>query len=83
MRIFFENKQIETVTVNGDRYRAMWNEFCSQKLRRRILETFGCNRTAKVHLMFFAPLSAAGLMSFGRSELRFATVGVFVGCRQR
>ena len=27
MRIFFGNEQRETVTVNGDRYRAMLNEF--------------------------------------------------------
>ena len=26
--IFFENEEGETVTVNGDRYRAMWNDFC-------------------------------------------------------
>ena len=50
--------------------------FCSQELKRRILATFGFNRTAlsatqpKVHWMFCAPflkitLSAAELMSFG------------------
>ena len=67
--IFFENKQGEAVTVNGD-------HFCLQKLKRRILATFGFNRTAlsatqpKLHSMFYAlflkiTLSAAELMSFG------------------
>ena len=53
-----------------------WINFCSQKLKRRILTTFGFNRTAlgatqpKPHLMFYAmflkiALSAAELMSFG------------------
>ena len=40
---FFENEQEEAVTVNVDRYRAMLYEFCSQKLRKRILATFGFN----------------------------------------
>ena len=43
---FFENEQREDVTVNGDRYRAMLNAFCSQKLKRRLLATFGFNTTA-------------------------------------
>ena len=53
---FIENEQGETVTVNSDRYRAM----CSQKLKRRILATFGFNRTAlhaaqsKLHSTFCA-----------------------------
>ena len=38
---FFENEQGEADTINGDRYRAMLNEFCSQKLKRMILATFG------------------------------------------
>ena len=74
---FFENKQGEAVTVNGDRCRAMLYEFLfSQKLKRRILATFDFNRTAlcttqpKLHSMFCAlffkiALSAAELMSFG------------------
>ena len=71
---FFENMQVEAVTVNGDRYRS--TNFCSQKLKRRILITFGFNRTAllatqpKLHSMFCPlflkiALSAAELMSFG------------------
>ena len=62
---FFENEQLKIVTDNGDRYRAM----------RRILATFGINRTAlrntqpKLHPMFCVSflkiaLSAAELMSF-------------------
>ena len=41
---FFENEQGETITVNGDRYRIMLDEFFSQKLKRRILTTFDFNR---------------------------------------
>ena len=52
---FFENEQGEAVTVNGDRSRTMLNELL---LKRRILTTFGFNRTAlratqpKLHSMF-------------------------------
>ena len=53
-----------------------WTNFCSQKLKRRILATFGFNRTPlratqpKLHSMFCAlflkiALSAAELISFG------------------
>ena len=74
---FFENEQGEAVTVSGDRYRAMLNEFLfTKKLKRRILVTFNFNRTArratqpKLHSMFCAlflkiALSAAEQMSFG------------------
>ena len=72
--VFYENEQGEAVTVNGDRYRAKLNKF-SQKLKKRILATFGFNRTAlrttqpKRHSMFCAlflkiALSATELMSF-------------------
>ena len=30
--LFFENKQEEAITVNGDRYRAMLNEFLCTKI---------------------------------------------------
>ena len=71
---FFENELEEAVTVNGDRYRAMLNEFLFTKIKEKA--TFGFNRTAlratppKLHLMFCAlflkiALSAAELMSFG------------------
>ena len=74
----FENEQGEGVTVNGDHYRAI----CSQKLKRRILPTFGFNRTVlratqpKLNSMFLAlflktALSAAELMSFGHIGAAF------------
>ena len=58
-------------------WRSLSGHVCSHKLKRRILATFGFNRTAlratqpKLHSMFCAlflkiALSAAELMSFGR-----------------
>ena len=35
MAIFFENEQGEAVTVNGDRYRAMLNEFLFTKIKKK------------------------------------------------
>ena len=35
IRPFFENEQAETVTVNGDRYRAMLNEFLFTKIDKK------------------------------------------------
>ena len=59
-----------------------WMNFCSRKLKRRILATSGFNRTAlcalqpKLHSMFSAPflknaLLAAKLTSFGHLGVRF------------
>ena len=73
---FFENEQAEAITVNGDRYWAMLNEFLFIKIKEKILATFGFNMTAlsatqpKLHLMFCdlslkIALSAAEVMSFG------------------
>ena len=73
---FFENEQGEAVTVNGDRYRLILNELLFINLKRRILATFGFNRTAlhatqlKLHSMFCVlflkiALAAAERMSFG------------------
>ena len=56
-----------------------WTNFCSQKLKRKILATFGFNRTAlratqpQLYSMFCAlflkiALSVAELMSFGHLE---------------
>ena len=70
---FFGNEQGKAVTVNGDRYRAMLNEFLFTKIEE---VTFGFNRTAlraiqpKLHSMFCVlfmkiALSAAEPMSFG------------------
>ena len=91
---FFEDEQGVAVTVNGGRYRAMLNEFSSQKFK--ILATFGFKRTAlhatqpKLHSMFCTlflkiPLSQPqNSCRLTTSQLRFATVVLlFVGCRQR
>ena len=59
-----------------------WPNFYSQKFKRKILATFGVNRTAlraaqpKLHWMFWAQflkiaLSAAELMSFGQHGAAF------------
>ena len=66
---FFENEQGDAVIVNGDRYRAMLNDFCLQNLNRRILATFGFNRTAlsatqpKLHSMFCAVFFKIALLA--------------------
>ena len=63
-----------------------WTNFCSQKLKRRILATFGFNRTA---LRVTSPklkshYQPQNWCCLANSELRFDTVGLlFVGCRQR
>ena len=45
MPFFFENEQEETVSVNGNRYRALLNEFLFTRIEfRRILATFDFNR---------------------------------------
>ena len=57
---FFENEQGAAVTVNGKCYRARLKEFLLTKINRRILATFGFNRTVlratqpKLHSMFCA-----------------------------
>ena len=38
---FFENKQGEAVTVNGDRYRAMLHEFLFTKIEREDIGNIG------------------------------------------
>ena len=77
---FFENELGEAIAVNDDRVIGpCWRNFCSQKLKWRILTIFGFNRTAlrdtqpKLHLMFYAlflkiAVSAAELLSFGYLE---------------
>ena len=35
MQLFFENEQVEAVTVNGDRYRSMLNEFLLIKIEEQ------------------------------------------------
>ena len=72
-----------------------WTNFCSQKFKRRILATFGFNRTAlransQSYTRCFAPCfwrlhyQPQNWYRLATSELRFDTVGLlFVGCRQR
>ena len=62
---FFENEQGEAVTVNGDRYRAILNEFLITKIE----EEDGATQS-KLHSMVYAlflkiALSDVELMSFG------------------
>ena len=70
-KIFFENESIMPIAIGP-----CWTNYCSQKLKRKILATFGFNRTAlrptqpKLHSMFYTlfwkiALSAAELMLFG------------------
>ena len=54
--IFFKNEQGEAVTVNGDRYRAMLNEFLFTKIEEDDIGNICFNRTA---------LRATQMMSFG------------------
>ena len=69
-----------------------WTNFCSQKLNRRILATFGFNRMAlratqpKLQSMCFwrSHYQPHFWFRVATSELQFDTVGLlFVGCRQR
>ena len=67
---FFENEQGETVTVNGNRYRAMLNEYLFTKIEE---EDIGNIWFPKLHSMFCAlflkiALSASELMSLGHRE---------------
>ena len=92
---FFENEQGVAFTVNLNRYQACWTNFCSQKLRSRILAIFCFTRTAlrakqpKLTSMFFTLFGKSHyqLQSWchlATSELWFATVEeLLVGCRQR
>ena len=80
---FFENEQGEAVLQTIAIFIGpCWTNFCSQKLMRKILATFGYNRTAlratqpKLHSMFCAlflkiALSTAKLMSFGHLGTAF------------
>ena len=73
---FFENEPGKAVTVNGNRYRGMLNEFSFTKIKEKDIGNIRFNRKAlrvtqsKLHSMFCdlflkIPLPAAGLMSFG------------------
>ena len=84
--LFFENEQGEAVTVNGDLYWAMLNEFLFTKIED---EDIGNKRTAlratqpKLHSMFCAlllkiALSAAKLMTFRQLK---AAIWYGMACR--
>ena len=49
---FLENEQLEA--INGDRYRAMLNEFLFTKIEEEVLATFGSTGQPKLHSMFCA-----------------------------
>ena len=51
---FFENEQGVSVTVNGDGYRAMLNEFLFTKIEEQDMAIFGFNRTALLFKTFAA-----------------------------
>ena len=87
---FIENEQLEAVTVNGDRYRAMLNEFFIHKnwrgeywqhlvsTGRRYMPHSRCF-TRCFWSSHYQPQSWYRLAT---SELRFETIGLlFVGCR--
>ena len=69
---FFENEQGNAVTVNGDRYRAMLNEFLFTKIEEEDIDNIWTALPAtqpKLHSMFCSLflkilLSAVELMSF-------------------
>ena len=74
---FFENEQGEDVTVNGNRYRVMLNEFLFTKIEEEAIDNIWfqqhgatCHTAEAKHRVFSAlllkiALSAAELMSFG------------------
>ena len=88
---FFENKQGEALTVNGDRYRAMLNEFLFTKIEEKGIDNIWCQQdgatchTAEATLDVLRSVFEDLIFSCrASSELRFDTVGLlFVGCRQR
>ena len=84
--LFFENEQGEAVIVNGDRYRAMVNEFLFTKIEELdIGNTWFQQDGATCHTTeaTLDVLRPVGCRLF-TLELRFDTVGLlFVGCRQR
>ena len=91
-QFFFENKQGESVTVNGDRYRAMWNEFLFTKIEEEDIsniwfqqDTAMCH-TAEAILDVLRSVFEDRVIS-RRADvvwLRFDTVGLlFVGYRQK
>ena len=76
-----------TVTVNGDRYRIMLNEFLFTKIAEEDIGNIWFHQdgaachTAEATLDILRPVFN---VRFATSELRFDTVGLlFMGCPQR
>ena len=90
----FENEQIEAVTVNGDRYRAFWTNFCSQKLKIIIedidniwfqLDGATCH-TAEATLDVLCPIFEDRIISCRDNVIwspRSCDLTLFVRCRLR
>ena len=73
---FFENEQGEVVTVNGDRYRAILNEFLFTKIDEEDIGNIGFQQELCTDVL--CPVFEDRIIS------RRADVGVlFVGCHQR
>ena len=87
---FFENEQLEAVTVNAVRYRAMLNEFLFTKIEEEV-STGRCYLPhSRSYTRCFAPCfwrshyQPQSWCRLATSELRFDTVGLlFAECRQR
>ena len=62
---FFENEQKEAVTVNGDPYRAMLNEFLFTKIEEEDIGNIWFQYSMFCALSLKIALSAAELISFG------------------
>ena len=91
---FFENEQVEAVTVYGDRYRAILNEFLFTKIEKEDIGNIWFQQDsaichlAKATLDVLRPVFEDRIISrrarLATSQLRFDTVGLLlVGCRQR
>ena len=74
---FVENDQGEAVTVNGDRYWAMLNEFLFKKIGKEDIGNIWCQQdAARCHTAeatLTVKLSAAELMSFGHLRAAILT----------
>ena len=91
---FFKNEQGEVVTVNGDCYQTMLNEFLFTKIEEEDIgniwfqqDNATCH-TAEATLYVLRPVFEDRIIScrcrLATSELRFDSVGLlFVGCRRR
>ena len=84
---FFENEQWEAVTVNGDRYRVMLNEFLFTKIQEEDIDNIRFQqddatcRTTEATLDVFRLVFEDRIIS---SWCHLATVGLlFVGCQRQ